>query len=383
MDAFYAAVEVRDDPGLRGLPVVVGGSPDGRGVVAAASYEARKFGIHSAMPARTAHRLCPDLVFVRARHDYYSAVSQQIRAVLERYTPEIEPLALDEAFMDLTQSLRLLGDGKKIAVDIKNTIKKELELVASVGVAPNKFLAKLASDLEKPDGLVVVDPDRVQPFLDPLPVTRIWGVGRSGARALGELKIETIAQLRAYERQALKMRFGEWGEHIWKLAHGIDDRPVVTDRVAKSISHETTFSEDVSDRAVLHSVLQELLEQVLLRLRRQNKRARTLQLKLRFADFTTITRALSLHQDTDLTREFAAAAAKLLDKALPQAETAIRLIGIGVSGLNSEPAEQIDLFLEQDRKQDRHLDSIADRINTRYGRGTIQRARSVRAQNKH
>ncbi len=382
MDAFYASVEIRDNPELRDFPVVVGGSPQGRGVVAAASYAARKFGIHSAMPAKTAMRLCPDIIFVKPRHDHYAAVSQEIRDIFEHFTPLVEPLSLDEAFLDVTQSLKLLGSGEKIALDVKQTIKAELDLIASVGVGPNKFLAKLASDLDKPDGLVVVDPEHVQEFLDPLPVTRIWGVGQSGARALHKLGIETIAQLRVIDLESMRIRFGEWGEHIWQLAHGIDDRPVVTDHAAKSISHETTFVEDVSDADVLHSILLKLLEQIMWRLRGQNKRARTVQLKLRFSDFKTITRSLSLQQDSDITNDFASAAANLLDKALPKEGYAIRLIGIGVSGLNSGSEQQIDLFDQNEISSQRQLDDITDRINTRYGRGAIRRGGTLKRRDK-
>jgi len=378
MDAFYASVEIRDDPDLHDLPVVVGGSPDGRGVVAAASYAARQFGIHSAMPAATARRLCPEIVFIRPRHEYYAKVSRQIRAILEHYTPLIEPLSLDEAFLDVSGSGKLHGDGVTIARKIKSEIRTELKLVASVGVAPNKFLAKLASDLEKPDGLVVVHEQSVQRFLDPLPVTRIWGVGKSGARALHKLGITRIDQLRQYDRDLLRQQFGDWGEHIWRLAHGTDERSVVTDHIAKSISHETTFAEDIKDRKRLHSVLTELLEQVMWRLRRQKKLAQTLQLKLRYEDFTTITRSHTLPQASDITSEFAAAAANLLNGALAGKAFAIRLLGVGVSSLGGERGQQADLFQESDKIHERHLDGVADQINNRYGKGTIRRGRSIR-----
>ncbi len=247
MDAFYASVEVRDRPELEGKPVLVGGSPRGRGVVAAASYEARQFGIHSAMPASRAKRLCPHAIFLKPRHDYYAEISRQIRDILDRYTPLVEPLALDEAFLDVTASRNLWGEGPDIGHAIKHEIREELGLVASVGVAANKFLAKLASDFDKPDGFVVIPPEHVQDFLDPLPISRLWGVGKSTDRVLTELGIATIAQLRGLPQQILKQRLGAWGHHFWQLAHGIDSRPVVHDREAKSISHETTFERDIDD----------------------------------------------------------------------------------------------------------------------------------------
>jgi len=229
MDAFYASVEERDRPDLRGRPVIVGGDAERRGVVSAANYAARRYGVHSAMPMATARRLCPHAVYLHPRIGYYAEIAEQIRAIFDRYTPLVEPLSLDEAFLDVTGSGALFGTAVEIGGRIKDEIRRELRLVASVGVAPNKFLAKLASDLEKPDGFVVVEPEGVQAFLDPLPVERLWGVGRVSSEALHRLGIRTVGQLRLWSCEALAARFGQAGQHLWQLAHGIDDRRVVPD----------------------------------------------------------------------------------------------------------------------------------------------------------
>ena len=233
MDAFYASVEERDRPELAGKPLIVGGSPEGRGVVAAANYAVRKFGVHSAMPTATALKRCPHAIVVRPRMDRYADVSAAIRDLFIKYTPLVEPLSLDEAFLDVTGSEGLFGSAVEIAHKLKREIRESLKLVASVGVAPNKFLAKIASDLDKPDGLVVVDPDRVQEFLAPLPVRRLWGVGRVTGRVLEQLGVGTIGQLRQMPLDELRQRFGKSGEHLWELAHGIDDRAVIPDHEAK------------------------------------------------------------------------------------------------------------------------------------------------------
>ena len=372
MDAFYASVEIRERPELRGLPVVVGGDPKQRGVVAAASYPARKYGIHSAMPSATAARLCPGLIFLKARHAYYAEVSSQIKTIFERYTPVIEPLALDEAFLDVTASQRLWGDAENIGRKIKIDIKRELDLTASVGIAPNKFVAKLASDLQKPDGFVVVAPQNVQNVLDPLPVSKIWGVGKAGERQLRQLDITTIKQLREYPKDRLEHEFGVWGTHIWCLANGLDDREVVTDSEAKSISHETTFSEDLSDEEVLGAVLLDLTEQVAIRLRRHQRLAHTIQLKVRFADFQTITRARTLQTNTNISSEIWQTAHALLDAVLIERTDPIRLLGVGVTGLEQHHAEQTDLF-DQDRVKQRELDNVTDQINERFGSRVLHR----------
>ena len=244
MDAFYASVEERENPSLKGLPIIVGGRPEVRGVVAAANYESRKYGIHSAMPTSTAVKKCPELLIIKPRGELYSKVSRQIRQIFNRYTPIIEPLSLDEAFLDPHGSEKLYGDASQIGRKIKKDILDELQLVASVGVAPNKFIAKLASDHEKPDGFTVVQPRQVQDFLDPLPVSRIWGVGKAANQKLAQHRITTVAQIRHQDPEFLNDLFGQYGAQLWKLAHGIDDRVVTPDSEVKSISQETTFDKE-------------------------------------------------------------------------------------------------------------------------------------------
>ena len=234
MDAFYASVEINDNPELRGLPVVVGGSPKGRGVVAAASYEARKYGVFSAMPASQVVRNCPNAVFIKPRMYRYAEISKQIREIFFRFTSIVEPLSLDEAFLDVGGCEKLFGDGPTIARMVKETIQAELGLTASAGVAPNKFLAKLASDLEKPDGLVIVDPERIQEFLDPLSISRVWGVGKQTLKKFERLGVRTIQQLRALSVDSMKNLFGINSEHFWRLSRGLDSRRVVPDRIAKN-----------------------------------------------------------------------------------------------------------------------------------------------------
>lgn len=372
MDAFYASVEIRDDPRLKGQPVVVGGSAEGRGVVAAASYEARKYGIHSAMTSKTAIRLCPDAVFIRPHLDYYGEVSKQMHVIFERYTPLIEPLSLDEAFLDVTASLRLWGSGLDIGQRIKRQIRDELDLVASVGVAPNKFLAKLASDLDKPDGFVVVDAGCIRPFLDPLPVSRLWGVGKAGEVRLREMGIQTIRQVREASRDKFQDCLGEWGHRIWELAHGRDDRPVVCDSEAKSLSHETTFPQDIDDLNTLRAVLLELTEQVARRLRRAQRRARIVEVKIRNVSFKTITRQQRLSSPTHTTTTLWCAADTLLKSALPRDGFAIRLLGMGVSGLDDGLDNQLTLFQAEQAKYD-DLDRVSDQIKDRFGDKAVRR----------
>jgi len=373
MDAFFAAVEIRARPELAQQPVIVGGAAERRGVVAAASYAARRYGIHSAMPTATALRLCPQAVLLPPRHDLYAEVSQQIRAVFERYTPQVEPLSLDEAFLDVSGSERLFGPGEAIGRRIKEEIRAELGLVASVGVAPSKFVAKIASDIDKPDGFVVVAPEQVQAFLDPLPVGRLWGVGKVGSRVFERLGIGTIGQLRAYSPRLLQQHFGNFAEQLWQLAHGNDSRPVVSEREAKSISQETTFPRDIGEREVLRAWLLDLAEQVAWRLRRHGLKGRTVHLKARLADFSILTRAQTLPQPTDITDEIRRAALALFEQRLPQPLPPLRLIGVGVSGFGAVPDGQADLFTAPVRERQSRLDAVMDRVAARYGRGSLSR----------
>lgn len=375
MDAFYASVELRDRPELADQPVVVGGSAEGRGVVAAASYAARRYGIHSAMPMAQALKRCPHLVALPVRMHHYAEVSAQIRAIFERYTPLIEPLSLDEAFLDATASERLFGSSVDIGRRIKQDIRRELQLVASVGVAPNKFLAKVASDLEKPDGFTVVAPERVQAFLDPLPVSRLWGVGQATNQVLAAQGLHTIADLRRRGEAYLLEQFGRTGAHLWDLAHGVDERAVVPEREAKSISHETTFDRDIADGAALRDCLRHLTEAVAMRLRSSELMARTVFIKVRYHDFTTLSRSLTLRQPTDTTQTLWQAVASLFEQRLPKALPPVRLLGMGVSGLEAPAAEQGDLFAAETTAQQRRVDDVADRIRARFGAASLRRGR--------
>jgi len=379
MDAFYASVEEREDPSLAGRPVVVGGTPQGRGVVAAANYEARRYGVHSAMPAARALRLCPQAVFVPSRMNLYAAVSRDIRAVFARYTPLVEPLSLDEAFLDVTASARLFGAAEAIARRIKAEIRAELGLVASVGVAGNKFLAKLASALEKPDGLTVVPPGAVQAFLDPLPVTRLWGVGDAARASLESLGVHTVADLRRAPAEALRARFGRHADHLLELARGVDRRRVVPDAEARSISHETTFARDVADLQELRARMLALTEQVARRARSGGIGGRRVQVKLRYGDFRTVTRARTLVAPSAETGVLWRAARALMEAQLRREPGALRLIGMGLGALAGGSRGQGDLFEgAQGRGRGAALDRVADDIARRFGDGAVRRGGSLR-----
>ncbi|MGE3182704.1 MAG: DNA polymerase IV, partial [Phycisphaerae bacterium] len=292
MDAFYASIEQRDNPALRGKPVLVAGPSHVRGVVSAASYEARAFGCHSAQPTSIALRRCPQAVVVPVRMAEYVRVSRQIAEIFRKFTPVVEPLSIDEAFLDVTGSRRLFGAAREIARQIKDEIFTVTGLHASVGVAPNKFVAKLASDHEKPDGLVEVSADGVQAFLDPLPIGRLWGAGRATLPKFETLRIRTFGDARRLTEDEFVQHFGKTtGPHFWRLVRGIDDRAVHTDRDAKSISHEQTFGEDVADVEALRGILLDQVDQVARRLRAHGRAARTVNLKIRRGDFHTISRS--------------------------------------------------------------------------------------------
>lgn len=330
MDAFYASVEVRDNPSLAGLPVCVGGPASGRGVISAASYEAREFGVHSAMPTAQARRLCPDMVLLPPDFDRYTEASRAIMGVFQRYTPLVEPLSLDEAFLDVAGCERLLGDVLEIGRAIKRDILRETGLVASVGIAPSKFLAKLASDLEKPDGFCVIRPEEVRDVLDPLPVSKIFGVGERTAKRLGAMGIHTVGDLASRPREEVTREFGASGAWIHDLAHGIDARRVSPRREEKSHGCERTFAQDISDREELRVFLLQFCEEVAFGLRSKGLRGRTVTLKARFPDFKTVTRTKTLTAATNLGPRIYSIARGLLERVKPGP---LRLIGIQVSGL--------------------------------------------------
>jgi DNA polymerase-4 len=368
LDAFFAAIEQRDRPDLRGRPVVVGLGD--RGVVSAASYEARAFGIHSAMPVRQARALCPDATFVPVDGRRYASVSRQVMAILRRYTPQVEPISIDEAFLDVTASRALFGDGEAIARRIKAAIRSELDLTASVGVAMTKLVAKVASDLRKPDGLVVVPPGEEARFLAPLPIARLWGVGPKTAAALRDYGVETIGDLAAIPEDALVRRFGHHGASLVGRAHGIDSDPVADPDAAKSIGHEHTLDEDTTDPDVIESVLLAMADGVSGRLRAAGTRGTTVTVKIRDSAFTTITRQRTLPLPTDMTEPIWQTAVEL---ARPEvAGKRIRLLGVTMSGLGVP--EQLGLFADSDERRRRAI-VAADSIRRRWGDGAVIRAR--------
>ncbi len=393
MDAFYASVEIREQPELASFPVVVGGR-EGRGVVAAANYNARKFGVRSAMPISEAKRRCKNLVCLPVRMALYVEASQKINEVFYRYTPEIEPLSLDEAFLDVTASEHLFKGAENIGQMIKQDILKETKLVCSVGIASNKYVAKIASDINKPDGFVYVSKDKQQQFLDPLPVSRLWGAGKVTQEKFSQYGIKTIADVRQQSAVFMQSVFGNTGQHFLDLANGLDIRRVSSERKTKSISHETTFEKDVTDMLVLRSYLVDLCEQVAARLRAKHYFARTVNIKLRYPDFKTITRSVSLETPDNNTDILLERAVTLFTRAMQQNKSAIRLIGIGVSGLikaekfntldqplfNRIQDKQIDMFGQQNTPavsgKQRNIDKIADKVNQRFGKKTVRRGRS-------
>jgi DNA polymerase-4 len=384
MDAFYASVEIRDRPELADKPVAVGGSAEGRGVISAANYVARRYGVHSALPTVTAKRLCPDLILLPGRMGFYAEISQHIRRIFERFTPLIEPLSLDEAFLDVTHSEKLFGPAQNIGQQIKHAVKAELDLVVSVGIAPNKFIAKIASDIDKPDGFVYVSQDQIQAFLDPLPVKRIWGVGKTTEKQLQQLGIHSVRDLRLQAKENLLQRFGEHGAHLWELAHGIDHRPVVSEYDAKSISHEITFPKNITDRDILLSVLLQLTEQVGTRLRQQEYAGRTVHLKIRYADFTTLTRSHTMDHASHVTSELWQTVKTLFTSKLPAKLPPVRLLGMGVSGFDrqdSEYALQQDLFVPDGLKakqKAKQIDKVSDAVKERFGAKALRRGRVVK-----
>jgi DNA polymerase-4 len=374
MDAFYASVEQRDRPELRGRPVIVGADPSGRGVVSAASYEARRFGVHSAMPIGRAARLCPDGAFLPVDMDKYGAVSREVMAMLADFTPLLEPVSIDEAFLDVTGTEGLHGTGPAVARAIKARIAASLRLTASVGVAANKFVAKVASDLRKPDGLVVVAPGTEADFLAPLPVSRLWGVGRVTAEGLEAMGLQTIGQLAAVPAPYLEARFGPSGRGLQDLARGRDDRPVEPFAPPKSMGAEETFGHDHRDAERLHATLREQAERVARELRAEGFAGRCVTLKLRFADFSTLTRR---HTD-DATQDGLAIyrrARALLDR-IPLRQP-VRLIGLSVSSLGPAAAGQLSL-LEPDAQRRERLARAMDRVTARFGEAALRPASVVR-----
>jgi DNA polymerase-4 len=377
MDAFYASVEMLDNPELRGQPVIVGGL-GGRGVVAAASYEVRKYGVHSAMPMREALRRCPHAVCVRPRFDRYKAVSNTVFGIFHEYTPLVQGLSLDEAFLDVTRSQAALGSAESIAAQVKQKIVQRTGLTASVGVAPNKLVAKIASDLRKPDGLVVVPAAEVTALLDPLPVRRLFGIGNKTAPHLERNGIVTLRDLRLAPDAILRPIFGRHVAQVKARAAGIDDRPVIADWDEKQISAEETFDTDIADPARLHAELAHLTDRMAARLRAQGWLSERVVVKIRRKDFKTYTRQAPIRPATQETRPLAAAAAKLLDEWLAaQPRAAIRLLGVGAGDLTAAP--QLDLFAMPESQRNQDLDAAIDSIRAKFGNSALARGSSLRS----
>jgi DNA polymerase IV len=375
MDAFYAAVEQRDHPEYRGKPVIVGSDPKqgkGRGIVATCSYEARKFGVHSAQPISQAWRLCPQGIYVLPDMDKYGRVSGRVMDMLLKFTDTLEQVSIDEAFLDVTGSRQLFGDGAEIAKKIKFRIRQELGLTASVGVAANKFIAKVASDLKKPDGLVIVEPGQEKEFLAPLPVGRLWGVGPKTEAGLKRIGLERIGQIADLPHSEITARLGKSGAHLWQLAQGIDDRPVFSEEGFQSIGHEITFDHDTADPELLHATLLDLAGRVAQRLRTNKARARTITIKFREADFSTFTRRTTLNNPVNTVEAIFPVAQKLM-KTLLREGVLVRLIGVYAGNLEIDAGGKQMSFMNPVPK-DQKLASALDSIVERFGGKAITRA---------
>lgn len=378
MDAFFAAVEQRNRPDIKGKPVIVGGRSGTRGVVTTASYEARVYGVHSAMPMAQALKLCPHGIFIKPDKDTYKKESEAIMAIFRSYTPLVEALSIDEAFLDITGTDRLFGDGVSLAKDLKARILRERDLTCSVGLSSNKFLAKLASDMEKPDGLTLLFPDQVAERVWPLPVSKMLGVGPASLKKMKKLHIHTIGDLAAQNPLDMARAFGKVGPEMLARAQGRDDRPVVPNEPIKSVGHETTFPRDIQDGAYLETALMSLLEDVCRRMRKHRVLGRTLTVKIRRSDFATITRSTSFD---DPTQSFALLWPLARDLFFKHYQGApLRLIGVTVSNLVAQDHafHQPSLFEGLDQAKSKpDLDHILEDINTHIGGQKIGRARTM------
>lgn len=371
MDAFYASVEMHDRPELQGKPVIVGGTGN-RGVVSAASYEARRLGVHSAMPIITAHRKCPHGIFLPVRMKRYRQVSTVIMAIFRRFTPLVEPLSLDEAFLDVTASTALFGSAEEIAIRIKQRVKEETGLTVSAGVASSKLVAKIASDLRKPDGFVMVAPGTEESFLKDLPIGKLWGVGKVTREELQQLGIRSIGDVRRFSLAYLSGKFGKLGEHLYLTARGIDPRPVVPEQETKSIGNEETYDHDLIVLADIRREILALCHQVAGRLRRHGLRGKTLTLKVKYHDFKQITRSTTLRTPTDDQKGLYRQVLDLLPKTEAGSKP-IRLLGISVSQFERAEYGQLTLFAGETGQQRRsRLNTALDRITARYGKKAVQ-----------
>lgn len=380
MDAFFAAVEQRDHPELLGKPVIVGADPKkgkGRGVVSTCSYEARKFGVHSAMPISKAYKLCPHGFYVPPNGKLYSQVSKEIFNIFYDFSDLVEPLSIDEAFLDISGCIDLFGSAEKLARKLKQRIVDDQQLVASIGIAPNKFIAKIASDLEKPDGLVIVTEDKINEFLHPLDISKLWGAGKKTIEKFRNFGINTIGDLSQFPLDVLERKFGKLGEHFYRLSRGLDNRPVSSEHGVKSVSNEITFSEDVNDTELIRQTLFKLSEKVGYRLRKKALKGKTIHLKLRYYDFDTITRNLTIKFLTSNTENIFSIVNELFEKNYIKGRK-VRLIGVGLSGFTDEIGHQLSLF-EKSIDQNSTIDTLEDLIKEKYGKNVISRAESMKS----
>ena len=368
LDAFFASVEQMDNPHLKSKPVIVGGSVEERGVVSTASYEARAFGVHSAQPMAQARKLCPQGIFLPVRMDRYQKISHRIRDILSSYTPKVELASIDEAFLDVTDCEHLFGQAEDIAREIQNRIKKEVGLGCSVGVAPNKFLAKLASDFHKPNGLVVIKEKDKEQFLTDLPVGQIGGVGKVTEKKLHQMGIDTIGELRKLSYSQLQHALGKWGTRLYNLCRGVDKSPVVARKKIKSMGSEFTFPQDISDRKTLEKTLYRLSTEVAARLRSKALWARSIQLKVRFSDFTTITRSQTYPGTTNLNDNIWQRGRQLLLTKVDLSSRKVRLIGVAAFNLTDQ--KQIELFPQEKTEK---LEKAIQKIVKKFGAQAIRK----------
>ena len=385
MDAFYAAIEQRDNPELKGKPVIVGGTIESRGVVSTASYEARKYGVHSAMAMTEAHRRCPDGIYLPVDMQKYRRVSRQLMEIFHRFTPDVEAISLDEAFLDLTGSQKLFGPAEGIGMEIKRLIREELQLTASVGLSYNKFLAKLASDMDKPDGFYRILPEELEEKVWPLPIRRMMGVGGKTSQMLEQMGVTTIGQLAKVNTGLLEHLLGKQGVVMHQVANGIDDRRVEPVRESKSVGRETTFPQDICEQYLLETILFTLADDVCHTLRISGLKGKTVSIKIRYPDFRSITRAVTLEQYTSSFEPVFAAVQDLMQHNYKDG-TAVRLIGVTVSNLKKDDqiVEQQDLFQDataQNRQNE--LNKVMDKINGKYGGNTVHRARKLTGWDKN
>ncbi|MTI61684.1 MAG: DNA polymerase IV [Firmicutes bacterium] len=375
MDAFFAAVEQLDNPELKGKPIIVGGTKlSKRGVVSTASYEARRYGVHSAMSIVEARKLCPDGIFLPGRRQRYVELSERVFAIFAKYTPLIEKLSIDEAFLDLTGCHRLFGSSVQIGKAIRQEIKEKIGLTASVGLAPNKFLAKLASEVDKPDGFYIIKEDEIDDFLLDLPVGKIWGIGEKTANILLERGIKTVSQLRQLSINLLSSLFGKAGERLYYLSRGIDRRSVEVNNELKSISYEETFQDDLSDKHRLYARLAAMSSKIARRLRMYSLQGSTVSIKVRYGDFRTYTRRLTMAVPTSTDNTIYSTAKRLLNKE-GLLNKPIRLLGVGISNFSTGDKKQLSLF--SDRIKEEKLSRTIDEIKDRFGDSIIKKARNM------